>query len=190
MDLGVGTSSGGLQEDDVALAKLLQEQERALYILGRGGREETAHEDLTDEELARRLQEEEDQATYQAMAGYGSYGLDEVLHEGEGTGTGSEPEQSAMELTYEDMLALGDLAGKVSKGLPPEVLARLQVEAVGNLRSSAGAIILDRCCICQVEFEDSDPATTLPCRHCYHSECVRQWLQQSKACPVCGKEVE
>lgn len=47
-----------------------------------------------------------------------------------------------------------------------------------------------RCCICQVEFEDSDPATTLPCRHCYHSECVRQWLQQSKACPVCGKEVE
>lgn len=27
-------------------------------------------------------------------------GLDEVLHEGEGTGTGSEPEQSAMELTY------------------------------------------------------------------------------------------
>ncbi|KAG2448890.1 hypothetical protein HYH02_006239 [Chlamydomonas schloesseri] len=159
-------------------------------------REETVQEEhgaeLTDEELARRLQEEEDQATYQAMAGYGSYGLDEVLQEeGEGIiGTGSEPEQSAMDLTYEDMLALGDLAGKVSKGLPPEVLARLPVEAVGSLKSGGGAILLDRCCICQVEFEDSDSATALPCRHCYHSECVRQWLQQSKACPVCSKEVE
>ncbi|KAG2432837.1 hypothetical protein HXX76_008570 [Chlamydomonas incerta] len=190
MDLGVGTSSGGLQDDDVALAKLLQEQERALFVLGRGAREDAAHEELTDEELARRLQEEEDQATYQAMAGYGSYGLEETLGEGEGTGTGSQPEQSTMDLTYEDMLALGDLAGKVSKGLPHEVLARLPVQDVASLRGGGGAITLDRCCICQVEFEDSDPATALPCRHCYHSACVRQWLQQSKACPVCSKEIE
>ncbi len=37
-----------------------------------------------------------------------------------------------------------------------------------------------RCCICQLEFEDEDEATPLPCKHCYHSECVKRWLQQSK----------
>ncbi len=53
-------------------------------------------------------------------------------------------------MTYEDMLALGELAGNVSKGLPAEVLQRLPVVAVGSLRgtgggeSAAGALCLDR----------------------------------------------
>ncbi|EFJ52471.1 hypothetical protein VOLCADRAFT_86603 [Volvox carteri f. nagariensis] len=101
-----------------------------------------------------------------------------------------EAERSAMQLSYEDMLALGELAGKVDKGLSAEALSRLPVVRVCALRGDSGVVSLNRCCICQLEFEEAEDATPLSCRHCYHSDCVRQWLQQSKACPICGKEVE
>ncbi|GFR40161.1 hypothetical protein Agub_g718 [Astrephomene gubernaculifera] len=200
MECSVSASASlqfNLQDDDIALAKLLQEQERAFYILGQSiSADQTGEVELTDEELARRLQEEEDQATYHALA-YGVGGDADGLLREAGLDTESpaqieseEQEQSELPFSYEDMLALGDLAGKVSKGLKAETLNRLQVERVSTLRATCNASSLDRCCICQLEFEDDDEATPLPCRHCYHSDCVRQWLQQSKACPVCGKELE
>lgn len=202
----------GIQGDDIALAKLLQEQERALWLIAQGGAEVQSQEEpesldgLSDEELARRLQEQEDNAAYAALYGLPPYGgeLDGVVQgDNDDQGAGGEQQQHEQEegeaeapMTYEDMLALGELAGNVSKGLPEEVVHRLPVMAVGSLRgtdggdSAAGALCLDKCCICQLEFEDEDEATPLPCKHCYHSECVRRWLQQSKACPVCSKEVQ
>ncbi|GLC57585.1 hypothetical protein PLESTB_001243200 [Pleodorina starrii] len=159
---------------------------------------QAADEDLSDEELARRLQEEEDQAAYDLayaesarMADLTPDAAAESVDGADGElPLDEEQEQSAMPFSYEDMLALGDLAGKVSKGLKEEALSRLPVVRVCSLREEAGVASLDRCCICQLEFEDDDEVTPLPCRHCYHSDCVRQWLQQSKACPVCGKELE
>lgn len=72
-------------------------------------------------------------------------------------GAGGEQQQHEQEegeaeapMTYEDMLALGELAGNVSKGLPEEVVHRLPVMAVGSLRgtdggdSAAGALCLDK----------------------------------------------
>jgi hypothetical protein len=29
----------------------------------------------------------------------------------------------------------------------------------------------------------------LPCQHPYHAGCITEWLQVSKQCPVCNKEV-
>ncbi|GIL72074.1 hypothetical protein Vretifemale_2505 [Volvox reticuliferus] len=189
-----------IQDDDVALAKLLQEQERALYLLGRANSADQAYDEgLTDEDIARRLQEEEDQAAYE-LAYAESAGLANLTPEAEAAGIDGiddvpsvaedQEEQSAMPFSYEDMLALSDLAGKVSKGLKEEALGQLPVVRVCTLRGESDVLSLERCCICQLEFEDDDDATPLPCRHCYHSECVRQWLQQSKACPVCGKELD
>lgn len=46
------------------------------------------------------------------------------------------------------------------------------------------------CAICQVEYEQGDTLATLPCKHCFHSGCVGQWLSAySKKCPVCKAEV-
>ncbi|PNH09701.1 E3 ubiquitin ligase BIG BROTHER-related [Tetrabaena socialis] len=170
----VSTSGKGIQDDDLSLARLLQEQERALFLVrSQGG---SGSEGETDEELARRLQEEEDIAMYNGTD-------DDAAPDGD-EGDPSQPQP----LSYEDMLALGDLAGSVAKGLTAQALDRLPVERVGSLRGG-GKVLLDRCCICQEAFEEEDDATPLPCRHCYHSGCVRQWLQQSKACPVCGAEL-
>ncbi|KAG2501057.1 hypothetical protein HYH03_000876 [Edaphochlamys debaryana] len=191
----------GIQDDDAALAKLLQEQERALLMFGRPAvEEEEEPEELPDEELARRLQEEEDRAAYEAMAQFEAEALGEQPHDA-ATGSGEdagladdeeEAEEVERAMSYEELLALGELAGKVSTGLAQEALERLPVAAVAELRASpeGAAMALDKCCICQMEFEDEDEATALPCRHCYHPDCARQWLAQKRACALCGKELE
>ena len=41
-------------------------------------------------------------------------------------------------------------------------------------------IIIDRCVICRVEFEEGESLIALPCKHSYHPECINQWLQINK----------
>jgi hypothetical protein len=36
----------------------------------------------------------------------------------------------------------------------------------------------------------ADVLKLLPCRHAYHAECLGTWLDVSKACPDCRREVE
>eukprot|EP00929_Paragymnodinium_shiwhaense_P101759 TRINITY_DN6491_c0_g1_i1.p1 TRINITY_DN6491_c0_g1~~TRINITY_DN6491_c0_g1_i1.p1 ORF type:complete len:136 (-),score=34.87 TRINITY_DN6491_c0_g1_i1:165-572(-) len=46
-----------------------------------------------------------------------------------------------------------------------------------------------KCAICQDGYEPGEDIKTLPCGHLYHLECVDQWLQVSKACPLCEKKI-
>jgi len=44
-----------------------------------------------------------------------------------------------------------------------------------------------QCIICLAGFEPCDRVLPLPCRHIYHSECLRHWLVQKETCPLrCG----
>ncbi|KAL3619975.1 hypothetical protein CASFOL_034887 [Castilleja foliolosa] len=45
------------------------------------------------------------------------------------------------------------------------------------------------CVICRLDYEDGDTLTVLSCKHFYHSECINNWLQINKVCPVCSAEV-
>ncbi|ORC89544.1 uncharacterized protein TM35_000123190 [Trypanosoma theileri] len=36
---------------------------------------------------------------------------------------------------------------------------------------------------------EGQPVVMLPCKHCYHAECIRTWLQQSRQCPLCRASV-
>ncbi|KAH9597666.1 zinc finger protein [Trypanosoma melophagium] len=36
---------------------------------------------------------------------------------------------------------------------------------------------------------EGQPVVMLPCKHCYHEECIRTWLQQSRQCPLCRASV-
>jgi len=40
-----------------------------------------------------------------------------------------------------------------------------------------------------VEFEEGESLIALPCKHSYHPECINQWLQINKVCPMCSAEV-
>ncbi|KAL6989339.1 RING-type E3 ubiquitin transferase, partial [Sarracenia purpurea var. burkii] len=93
------------------------------------------------------------------------------------------------ELSYEELLTLGDIVGEESRGLSAEEISSCLSRYVPP--SADCKTIIDRCVICQVEYDDTDIDTlvALPCKHPYHSECIRNWLQIKKICPVCGAEV-
>ncbi|KAF6261915.1 hypothetical protein COO60DRAFT_714761 [Scenedesmus sp. NREL 46B-D3] len=224
--LAAGAASKDHVDQDLLLARVLQEQERAYYELMGGsaggsygshfyageaaaasddevGSEQGQQEDegLDDEELARRLQLQEHQlgmhGHLQDLAGLGFQFED------------ADEELDFDSLGYEDLNALGDVAGKVSKGLQREAIQQLPQVQVGQLRrqrggsgcgGSAGQQQAQRlahkalaaasmCTICQCDYEDADMARLLPCGHMYHQECVDQWLGANKTCPICNQEV-
>ena len=47
------------------------------------------------------------------------------------------------------------------------------------------------CSICICEFEEGESVRRLPCHHMhiFHTECIDQWFQQSRLCPMCKQDV-
>ncbi|CAH8338563.1 unnamed protein product [Eruca vesicaria subsp. sativa] len=43
----------------------------------------------------------------------------------------------------------------------------------------------DACSICLEPFTLHDPATVTSCKHEYHLQCIIEWSQRSKECPIC-----
>ncbi|KAJ4969509.1 hypothetical protein NE237_016210 [Protea cynaroides] len=43
----------------------------------------------------------------------------------------------------------------------------------------------DACSICLEPFSSDDPPTVTDCRHEYHLQCILEWSQRSKECPMC-----
>lgn len=43
----------------------------------------------------------------------------------------------------------------------------------------------DACSICLDPFTLQDPATVTSCKHEYHLQCIIEWSQRSKECPIC-----
>lgn len=41
----------------------------------------------------------------------------------------------------------------------------------------------------QEEYESDDELGRLHCEHCYHFQCIKQWLVLKNFCPVCKQEV-
>ncbi len=48
-----------------------------------------------------------------------------------------------------------------------------------------------RCTVCLGDFQSGDELIYLPCRelHCYHAECVVEWLKTNPKCPACGQPI-
>ncbi|XP_010555723.1 PREDICTED: putative RING-H2 finger protein ATL21A [Tarenaya hassleriana] len=47
------------------------------------------------------------------------------------------------------------------------------------------------CPICLSEYEPKETLRTIPtCRHCFHSECIDEWLKLSATCPICRDSPE
>ena len=45
------------------------------------------------------------------------------------------------------------------------------------------------CSICQEPMAEGEEVLKLPCRHCYHSECVHTWLHKNNSCPMCRRQL-
>jgi len=45
------------------------------------------------------------------------------------------------------------------------------------------------CSVCLSQLENGEEAKYLQCKHVYHPECIDRWLERSKLCPVCKRDV-
>lgn len=52
-----------------------------------------------------------------------------------------------------------------------------------------GRTTQETCTICMETYVAGMKFKRLGCKHEYHSECLNEWLKNSKKCPVCSKEV-
>ena len=88
-------------------------------------------------------------------------------------------------MSYEELLALEDRIGNVNKGLTKEQINKLKKE-----KYVKNKFIDDKCIVCQYEFKSYEKLILLPCKHCFHPDCITQWLEKQKICPYCKSEVK
>lgn len=169
-----GRSQRSAEDEDRALAKALQEQERAFlqlqgespgefgenYYDGEGHDEEGSASDLA---FARRLQAEEMQSQYSRlldMAGprRGTQEGNQNLAEGHADESDDEQEDYMSDdevdpdnMTYEELQALADTVGSVSRGLPTHIIDSLPISRYHRqaplpaAANSSNSILIDLC---------------------------------------------
>ncbi|CAL5203870.1 unnamed protein product [Lathyrus oleraceus] len=58
------------------------------------------------------------------------------------------------------------------------------IESLEKLKIEDGDAI-EKCSVCQFEFNVGMEIAKMPCNHLYHQECIVQWLGTSHMCPMC-----
>lgn len=90
-------------------------------------------------------------------------------------------------MTYEQILSLEDQLGSIKKGLSPKEIATLPYFFYNFSLKYQGK---EECIICQDKFQNKEKIRILPCEHCFHVQCIDQWLIENKTCPCCKKEIK
>ncbi|CAA7043170.1 unnamed protein product [Microthlaspi erraticum] len=86
-------------------------------------------------------------------------------------------------MTYEQLLELGDRIGYVNTGLKED---QIKICLRRMKPFTKNTPLGDRkCVICQEEYEAKDQVGKLKCGHRFHIHCVKQWLLRKNSCPVC-----
>ncbi|CAH9083014.1 unnamed protein product [Cuscuta epithymum] len=92
-------------------------------------------------------------------------------------------------MTYEELLELGETVGTQTRGLSQELISLLPVTKFKCGFFSRKRSRKERCVICQMEYKRGEKQINLPCKHVYHTGCGRKWLSINKACPICYSDV-
>ncbi|PIA31123.1 hypothetical protein AQUCO_05200012v1 [Aquilegia coerulea] len=164
-------------ETDMALAVALQQQEREFMnlMMSESDSEEDGNGSATGEEDS--FEMFDDDTAY--------VNLEEL--EEEDDSDYQEDDVDPDELSYEDLIALGEIVGTENRGLPANEITHYlhpyEYKRQPNCKD------VDQCVICQFEYEEEEPVVALGCQHAYHSECISKWLEMNKVCPICNIEV-
>uniref|UniRef100_J3MZJ2 RING-type domain-containing protein n=2 Tax=Oryza brachyantha TaxID=4533 RepID=J3MZJ2_ORYBR len=143
-----------------------------------------------DEAYARALQDAEERevaSRLMALAGISDWRGVEPDEEHVNDPQDAWQEVDPDEYSYEELVALGEVVGTQNRGLSADILASLPSLTFKAKGAQDGNS--EQCVICRVEFEDGESLIALPCKHSYHPECINQWLQINKVCPMCSSEV-
>uniref|UniRef100_A0A7N0ZZS1 RING-type E3 ubiquitin transferase n=1 Tax=Kalanchoe fedtschenkoi TaxID=63787 RepID=A0A7N0ZZS1_KALFE len=88
-------------------------------------------------------------------------------------------------MSYEELLALGESIGNVCTGLSDDAVTKCLMEAVHGC-SSDGVEEEEICAICLEAYKNMESVGSLrDCGHGYHSSCIKKWLSMKNSCPIC-----
>jgi hypothetical protein len=90
------------------------------------------------------------------------------------------------EMTYEELLELGERIGFVSRGFTEE---QIQLIPIVKYKKSHTEIKDEMCSVCQYDYLPGERLRKLTCIHSFHRRCVDDWLKKEKVCPNCKEEV-
>eukprot|EP00743_Colponemidia_sp_Colp-15_P005930 GILK01006376.1.p1 GENE.GILK01006376.1~~GILK01006376.1.p1 ORF type:complete len:429 (+),score=60.40 GILK01006376.1:186-1472(+) len=136
-------------------------------------------EDLESLRLAFALQEEENRRQREDNMAFLAASAAQSSSFGLSSPSQSEGGVNPDNMTYEELLALEENMGSVSRGLTKQ-----QIEALPSRMFRRGEDAVD-CSVCQCELMEGDGVRTLPCSHIYHRGCIDRWLHVKKTCPLC-----
>jgi hypothetical protein len=88
-------------------------------------------------------------------------------------------------MSYEELLQLEEKIGTVSKGLNEEQYCKLAKSIAGEKAEGEERL----CSICYDDIKCGEEFNTLPCKHHFHSHCIKEWLIKEKICPLCKQEI-
>lgn len=91
------------------------------------------------------------------------------------------------DMSYEELLALGERIGSVATGLPDHLISKCVQESI----YCSSDQIQDECTcvICLEEYANMDDIGMLKaCGHDFHVGCIRKWLSMKNVCPICKAE--
>ncbi|XWS50769.1 hypothetical protein CRYUN_Cryun12cG0116200 [Craigia yunnanensis] len=96
-------------------------------------------------------------------------------------------------MSYEQLLELGDKVGHVNTGLKEDEISRCLRKIKGSIMNDDLLLNLPmhvdkNCSICQEEYEGDEEMGKLYCGHSFHIQCIKQWLVQKNTCPICKTE--
>lgn len=102
------------------------------------------------------------------------------------------------EMSYEEMIALSERLGTGNSGADQQTIDNSTTRetfvphpdaAEAQREAAEASTSCSTCAVCLCDFEAGNQLRTLPCSHKFHADCVDQWLQINKTCPICKHEI-
>ncbi|CAL9151864.1 unnamed protein product [Musa hybrid cultivar] len=88
-------------------------------------------------------------------------------------------------MSYEELLALGERIGNVNTGLSEEKILNCLRQRKYVSIASEPSEEAEPCCICREEYIEGEELGRLDCGHDFHTACIKQWLVIKNLCPIC-----
>lgn len=95
--------------------------------------------------------------------------------------------QGTVDMSYESLVQLEDIKCVA----PAKIVNSMPILTFDGNKSEQGSTDeMEKCAICQCEYEFGDQIISLPCTHGFHNPCGAEWLlNHSKLCPICKHDV-
>jgi hypothetical protein len=82
---------------------------------------------------------------------------------------------------------LNDRRNKICKEDAKEIMRFIPVSEIKEIKQENGNEL--KCMICLYDFNIGETECTLPCLHIFHSDCLEQWIERKRLCPVCKYDI-